>query len=238
MSDHKDSLPTLDAKIVSDIVDAVLTSAKITMPSSKASLKDYISQTENDDHDLSVNEVVELYNLIHSRKGPYRFYDLTDSEQDAEVEVVRAAFDLGRDGIEELREALAEADENVKQLEEEASRPLEMSEFEKKHLDFIQSQAWKAAVEWINQQGSEAIDLEEMEAANPYEPDIFPPTEHGTVIAGEGSHLAIETKNGLEFLTLTYQESSDSWVGVEDTNGTIRRIDTKDIKPGTWEVVK
>ena len=58
MEDNKDALLNLDAKIVSDIVEAVMTSIKADSkvsikPVSKVSLKDYIEQAENDDHDLS-----------------------------------------------------------------------------------------------------------------------------------------------------------------------------------------
>ena len=77
-----------------------------------------------------------------------------------------------------------------------------------------------------------------MELANPFDPNKFPPTERGTVISGVGNHSVVETKDGLEFLTLTYMEPSNSWVGVEEIYGDIRHVETKNIKPGTWKVVE
>lgn len=238
MDDNKDSLPTLDAKIVSDIVDAVLTSTRITVPVSKVSLKDYIEQVENDDHDLSAYDVAELFDRIHIPRGSDPFYDLTVNEQNGEIEMARAAFDLGRDESEDLRIALEEAESKVAQLEEAVTRPLEDPESEKERNDLLQSEAWKAAVEWVRHNGPESVDLRKMELANPFDPNKFPPIEHGTVISGVGNHSVVETKDGLEFLTLTYMDPSNSWVGVEEIYGDIRNVETKNIKPGTWKVVK
>ena len=124
------------------------------------------------------------------------------------------------------------------QLEEAVTRPLEDPKDEKKRFDAITSAAWKTAVEWVRHNGHESVDLRKMELANPFDPNKFPPTEHGTVISGEGNHSVVETKDGLEFLTLTYMEPSNSWVGVEEIYGDIRHVETKNIKPGTWKVVE
>lgn len=235
MDDNKDALLNLDAKIVSDIVEAVMTSIKAD---SKVSLKDLPTQTGDDGHDLSEEDVAELFDLVHTSRGAVQFYDLPDHQQSAAAATIRAAYDLGRDDTEDLRIALEEAERKVAQLEESVTRPLEDPESEKKRIDLLQSEAWKDAVEWVSYSGYEAVDLRKMELANPFDPNKFPPTERGTVISGVGNHSVVETKDGLEFLTLTYMEPSNSWVGVEEIYGDIRNVETKNIKPGTWKVVK
>ena len=243
MEDNKDALLNLDAKIVSDIVEAVMTSIKADSkvsikPVSKVSLKDYIEQAENDDHDLSAYDVAELFDLVHASRGEVQFYDLPIHQQNAAAATIRAAYDLGQDDAEDLRIALEEAERKVAQLEESVTRPLEDPESEKKRIDLLQSEAWKDAVEWVSYSGYESVDIRKMELANPFDPNKFPPIEHGTVISGVGNHSVVETKDGLEFLTLTYMEPSNSWVGVEEIYGDIRNVETKNIKPGTWKVVK
>ena len=235
MDDNKDALLNLDAKIVSDIVEAVMTSIKAD---SKVSLKDLPTQTGDDGHDLSEEDVAELFDLVHASRGAVQFYDLPVHQQNAAAATIRAAYDLGQDGAEDLRIALEEAERKVAQLEESVTRPLEDPESEKKRIDLLQSEAWKDAVEWVSYSGYESVDLRKMELANPFDPNKFPPTEHGTVISGVGNHSVVETKDGLEFLTLTYMEPSNSWVGVEEIYGDIRNVETKNIKPGTWKVVK
>ena len=235
MEDNKDALLNLDAKIVSDIVEAVMTSIKAD---SKVSLKDLPTQTGDDGHDLSEEDVAELFDLVHASRGEVQFYDLPVHQQNAAAATIRAAYDLGQDDAEDLRIALEEAERKVAQLEESVTRPLEDPESEKKRIDLLQSEAWKDAVEWVRHNGPESVDLRKMELANPFDPNKFPPTEHGTVISGEGNHSVVETKDGLEFLTLTYMEPSNSWVGVEEIYGDIRNVETKNIKPGTWKVVK
>lgn len=235
MDDNKDALLNLDAKIVSDIVEAVMTSIKAD---SKVSLKDLPTQTEDDGHDLSEEDVAELFDLVHASRGAVQFYDLPVHQQSAAAATIRAAYDLGQDDAEDLRIALEEAERKVAQLEESVTRPLEDPESEKKRIDLLQSEAWKDAVEWVSYSGYESVDLRKMELANPFDPNKFPPTEHGTVISGVGNHSVVETKDGLEFLTLTYMEPSNSWVGVEEIYGDIRNVETKNIKPGTWKVVK
>ena len=235
MDDNKDALLNLDAKIVSDIVEAVMTSIKAD---SKVSLKDLPTQTGDDGHDLSEEDVAELFDLVHASRGAVQFYDLPVHQQNAAAATIRAAYDLGQDDAEDLRIALEEAERKVAQLEESVTRPLEDPESEKKRIDLLQSEAWKDAVEWVSYSGYESVDLRKMELANPFDPNKFPPTEHGTVISGEGNHSVVETKDGLEFLTLTYMEPSNSWVGVEEIYGDIRNVETKNIKPGTWKVVK
>ena len=235
MDDNKDTLPTLDAKIVSDIVDAVMTSIKAD---SKVSLKDLPSQAEDNDHGLSDEDVAELFDLVHASRGAVQFYDLPVHQQSAAAATIRAAYDLGQDDAEDLRIALEEAERKVAQLEESVTRPLEDPESEKKRIDLLQSEAWKDAVEWVSYSGYESVDLRKMELANPFDPNKFPPTERGTVISGVGNHSVVETKDGLEFLTLTYMEPSNSWVGVEEIYGDIRNVETKNIKPGTWKVVE
>lgn len=235
MDDNKDALLNLDAKIVSDIVEAVMTSIKAD---SKVSLKDLPTQTGDDGHDLSEEDVAELFDLVHASRGAVQFYDLPVHQQSAAAATIRAAYDLGQDDAEDLRIALEEAERKVAQLEESVTRPLEDPESEKKRIDLLQSEAWKDAVEWVSYSGYESVDLRKMELANPFDPNKFPPTEHGTVISGVGNHSVVETKDGLEFLTLTYMEPSNSWVGVEEIYGDIRNVETKNIKPGTWKVVK
>ena len=235
MDDNKDALLNLDAKIVSDIVEAVMTSIKAD---SKVSLKDLPTQTGDDGHDLSEEDVAELFDLVHDSRGEVQFYDLPVHQQSAAAATIRAAYDLGQDDAEELRIVLKEAESKLAQLEEAVTRPLEDPKEEKKRFDAITSAAWKAAVEWVRHNGPESVDLRKMELANPFDPNKFPPTEHGTVISGVGNHSVVETKDGLEFLTLTYMEPSNSWVGVEEIYGDIRNVDTEDIKPGTWKVVK
>ena len=235
MDDNKDALLNLDAKIVSDIVEAVMTSIKAD---SKVSLKDLPTQTGDDGHDLSEEDVAELYDLVHASRGAVQFYDLPVHQQNAAAATIRAAYDLGQDDAEDLRIALEEAERKVAQLEESVTRPLEDPESEKKRIDLLQSEAWKDAVEWVSYSGYESVDLRKMELANPFDPNKFPPTEHGTVISGVGNHSVVETKDGLEFLTLTYMEPSNSWVGVEEIYGDIRHVETKNIKPGTWKVVE
>ena len=235
MDDNKDALLNLDAKIVSDIVEAVMTSIKAD---SKVSLKDLPTQTGDDGHDLSDEDVAELFDLVHASRGADQFYDLPVHQQNAAAATIRAAYDLGQDDAEDLRIALEEAERKVAQLEESVTRPLEDPESEKKRIDLLQSEAWKDAVEWVSYSGYESVDLRKMELANPFDPNKFPPTERGTVISGVGNHSVIETKDGLEFLTLTYMEPSNSWVGVEEIYGDIRNVETKNIKPGTWKVVK
>lgn len=235
MDDNKDALLNLDAKIVSDIVEAVMTSIKAD---SKVSLKDLPTQTGDDGHDLSEEDVAELFDLVHASRGAVQFYDLPVHQQNAAAATIRAAYDLGQDDAEDLRIALEEAERKVAQLEESVTRPLEDPESEKKRIDLLQSEAWKDAVEWVSYSGYESVDLRKMELANPFDPNKFPPTEHGTVISGVGNHSVVETKDGLEFLTLTYMEPSNSWVGVEEIYGDIRNVETKNIKPGTWKVVK
>lgn len=235
MDDNKDALLNLDAKIVSDIVEAVMTSIKAD---SKVSLKDLPTQTGDDGHDLSEEDVAELFDLVHASRGAVQFYDLPVHQQSAAAATIRAAYDLGQDDAEDLRIALEEAERKVAQLEESVTRPLEDPESEKKRIDLLQSEAWKDAVEWVRHNGPESVDLRKMELANPFDPNKFPPTEHGTVISGVGNHSVVETKDGLEFLTLTYMEPSNSWVGVEEIYGDIRNVETKNIKPGTWKVVK
>lgn len=235
MEDNKDALLNLDAKIVSDIVEAVMTSIKAD---SKVSLKDLPTQTGDDGHDLSEEDVAELFDLVHASRGAVQFYDLPVHQQNAAAATIRAAYDLGQDDAEDLRIALEEAERKVAQLEESVTRPLEDPESEKKRIDLLQSEAWKDAVEWVSYSGYESVDLRKMELANPFDPNKFPPTEHGTVISGVGNHSVVETKDGLEFLTLTYMEPSNSWVGVEEIYGDIRNVETKNIKPGTWKVVK
>lgn len=235
MEDNKDALLNLDAKIVSDIVEAVMTSIKTD---SKVSLKDLPTQTGDDGHDLSEEDVAELFDLVHASRGAVQFYDLPVHQQNAAAATIRAAYDLGQDDAEDLRIALEEAERKVAQLEESVTRPLEDPESEKKRIDLLQSEAWKDAVEWVSYSGYESVDLRKMELANPFDPNKFPPTEHGTVISGVGNHSVVETKDGLEFLTLTYMEPSNSWVGVEEIYGDIRNVETKNIKPGTWKVVK
>ena len=235
MDDNKDALLNLDAKIVSDIVEAVMTSIKAD---SKVSLKDLPTQTGDDGHDLSEEDVAELFDLVHASRGAVQFYDLPVHQQSAAAATIRAAYDLGQDDAEDLRIALEEAESKVAQLEEAVTRPLEDPESEKERNDLLQSEAWKAAVEWVRHNGPESVDLRKMELANPFDPNKFPPIEHGTVISGVGNHSVVETKDGLEFLTLTYMEPSNSWVGVEEIYGDIRNVETKNIKPGTWKVVK
>lgn len=235
MDDNKDALLNLDAKIVSDIVEAVMTSIKAD---SKVSLKDLPTQTGDDGHDLSDEDVAELFDLVHASRGADQFYDLPVHQQNAAAATIRAAYDLGQDDAEDLRIALEEAERKVAQLEESVTRPLEDPESEKKRIDLLQSEAWKDAVEWVSYSGYESVDLRKMELANPFDPNKFPPTERGTVISGVGNHSVIETKDGLEFLTLTYMEPSNLWVGVEEIYGDIRNVETKNIKPGTWKVVK
>ena len=235
MDDNKDALLNLDAKIVSDIVEAVMTSIKAD---SKVSLKDLPTQTGDDGHDLSEEDVAELFDLVHASRGAVQFYDLPVHQQSAAAATIRAAYDLGQDDAEDLRIALEEAERKVAQLEESVTRPLEDPESEKKRIDLLQSEAWKDAVEWVSYSGYESVDLRKMELANPFDPNKFPPIEHGTVISGVGNHSVVETKDGLEFLTLTYMEPSNSWVGVEEIYGDIRNVETKNIKPGTWKVVK
>ena len=235
MDDNKDTLPTLDAKIVSDIVEAVMTSIKAD---SKVSLKDLPSQAGDNDHGLSDEDVAELFDLVHASRGAVQFYDLPVHQQNAAAATIRAAYDLGQDDAEDLRIALEEAERKVAQLEESVTRPLEDPESEKKRIDLLQSEAWKDAVEWVSYSGYESVDLRKMELANPFDPNKFPPTERGTVISGVGNHSVVETKDGLEFLTLTYMEPSNSWVGVEEIYGDIRNVETKNIKPGTWKVVE
>lgn len=235
MDDNKDALLNLDAKIVSDIVEAVMTSIKAD---SKVSLKDLPTQTGDDGHDLSEEDVAELFDLVHASRGAVQFYDLPVHQQNAAAATIRAAYDLGQDDAEDLRISLEEAERKVAQLEESVTRPLEDPESEKKRIDLLQSEAWKDAVEWVSYSGYESVDLRKMELANPFDPNKFPPTEHGTVISGVGNHSVVETKDGLEFLTLTYMEPSNSWVGVEEIYGDIRNVETKNIKPGTWKVVK
>jgi len=235
VEDNKDALLNLDAKIVSDIVEAVMTSIKTD---SKVSLKDLPTQTGDDGHDLSEEDVAELFDLVHASRGAVQFYDLPVHQQNAAAATIRAAYDLGQDDAEDLRIALEEAERKVAQLEESVTRPLEDPESEKKRIDLLQSEAWKDAVEWVSYSGYESVDLRKMELANPFDPNKFPPTEHGTVISGVGNHSVVETKDGLEFLTLTYMEPSNSWVGVEEIYGDIRNVETKNIKPGTWKVVK
>lgn len=235
MDDNKDALLNLDAKIVSDIVEAVMTSIKAD---SKVSLKDLPSQAEDNDHGLSDEDVAELFDLVHASRGAVQFYDLPVHQQSAAAATIRAAYDLGQDDAEDLRIALEEAERKVAQLEESVTRPLEDPESEKKRIDLLQSEAWKDAVEWVSYSGYESVDLRKMELANPFDPNKFPPTEHGTVISGVGNHSVVETKDGLEFLTLTYMEPSNSWVGVEEIYGDIRNVETKNIKPGTWKVVE
>ena len=235
MEDNKDALLNLDAKIVSDIVEAVMTSIKAD---SKVSLKDLPTQTGDDGHDLSEEDVAELFDLVHASRGAVQFYDLPVHQQNAAAATIRAAYDLGQDDAEDLRIALEEAERKVAQLEESVTRPLEDPESEKKRIDLLQSEAWKDAVEWVKNNASGDVDIRKMELANPFDPNKFPPTEHGTVISGEGNHSVVETKDGLEFLTLTYMEPSNSWVGVEEIYGDIRNIETKNIKPGTWKVVE
>ena len=235
MEDNKDALLNLVAKIVSDIVEAVMTSIKTD---SKVSLKDLPTQTGDDGHDLSEEDVAELFDLVHASRGAVQFYDLPVHQQNAAAATIRAAYDLGQDDAEDLRIALEEAERKVAQLEESVTRPLEDPESEKKRIDLLQSEAWKDAVEWVSYSGYESVDLRKMELANPFDPNKFPPTEHGTVISGVGNHSVVETKDGLEFLTLTYMEPSNSWVGVEEIYGDIRNVETKNIKPGTWKVVK
>lgn len=235
MDDNKDALLNLDAKIVSDIVEAVMTSIKAD---SKVSLKDLPTQTGDDGHDLSEEDVAELFDLVHASRGVVQFYDLPVHQQNAAAATIRAAYDLGQDDAEDLRIALEEAERKVAQLEESVTRPLEDPESEKKRIDLLQSEAWKDAVEWVSYSGYESVDLRKMELANPFDPNKFPPTERGTVISGVGNHSVVETKDGLEFLTLTYMEPSNSWVGVEEIYGDIRNVETKNIKPGTWKVVK
>lgn len=243
MEDNKDALLNLDAKIVSDIVEAVMTSIKADSkvsikPVSKVSLKDYIEQAENDDHDLSAYDVAELFDLVHASRGEVQLYDLPIHQQNAAAATIRAAYDLGQDDAEELRIDLEEAKKKLAQLEEAVTRPLEDPKDEKKRFDAITSAAWKTAVEWVKNNASGDVDIRKMELANPFDPNKFPPTEHGTVISGEGNHSVVETKDGLEFLTLTYMEPSNSWVGVEEIYGDIRHVETKNIKPGTWKVVE
>ena len=235
MDDNKDALLNLDAKIVSDIVEAVMTSIKAD---SKVSLKDLPTQTGDDGHDLSEEDVAELFDLVHASRGEVQFYDLPVHQQSAAAATIRAAYDLGQDDAEELRIVLKDAESKLAQLEEAVTRPLEDPESEKKRIDLLQSEAWKDAVEWVSYSGYESVDLRKMELANPFDPNKFPPTEHGTVISGVGNHSVVETKDGLEFLTLTYMEPSNSWVGVEEIYGDIRNVETKNIKPGTWKVVE
>ena len=235
MDDNKDALLNLDAKIVSDIVEAVMTSIKAD---SKVSLKDLPTQTGDDGHDLSDEDVAELFDLVHASRGAVQFYDLPDHQQSAAAATIRAAYDLGQDDAEDLRIALEEAESKLAQLEEAVTRPLEDPKDEKKRFDAITSAAWKTAVEWVKNNASGDVDIRKMELANPFDPNKFPPTEHGTVISGVGNHSVVETKDGLEFLTLTYMEPSNSWVGVEEIYGDIRNVETKNIKPGTWKVVK
>lgn len=234
MDDNKDALPTLDAKIVSDIVEAVMTSIKAD---SKASLKDLPSQTENDTHTLSEEYIAELYDLVHATRGEAQFYYMTVNEREAEAELIRLAYSLGQDDAEELRIALEEAESKLAQLEEAVTRPLEDPKEEKKRRDLLQSEVWKSAVEWVSLHGTEYVDLREMELANPFNPNKFPPTERGTVIVYSDDCTAISTFDGLTFLTLAYRESSDSWMGAEKDGG-IWYVDTEDIEPGTWKVVE
>lgn len=235
MDDNKDALINLDAKIVSDIVEAVMTSIKAD---SKVSLKDLPTQTGDDGHDLSEEDVAELFDLVHASRGADQFYDLPVHQQNAAAATIRAAYDLGQDDAEELRIDLEEAKKKLAQLEEAVTRPLEDPKDEKKRFDAITSAAWKTAVEWVKNNASGDVDIRKMELANPFDPNKFPPTEHGTVISGVGNHSVVETKDGLEFLTLTYMEPSNSWVGVEEIYGDIRHVETKNIKPGTWKVVE
>lgn len=235
MGDNKDTLPTLDAKIVSDIVDAVMTSIKAD---SKVSLKDLPSQTENDDHGLSDEEVAELFDLINASGGADQFHNLPLHQKIAAETTIRAAYYLGLDDGEDLRIALDEAERKVAQLEESVTRPREDPKEEKKRHDRLQSEAWKSAVEWVRHHGTESVDLRKMELANPFDPNKFPPAEHGTVIASSDDYMVIQTTDRLEFFTLTYVESKDVWVGVDTDDEEIWYVDTEDIRPGTWKVVE
>lgn len=235
MDDNKDALLNLDAKIVSDIVEAVMTSIKAD---SKVSLKDLPTQTGDDGHDLSDEDVAELFDVVHASRGEVQFYDLPVHQQSAAAETIRAAYDLGQDDAEYLRATLKDAESKLAQLEEAVTRPLEDPKDEKKRFDAITSAAWKTAVEWVRHNGPESVDLRKMELANPFDPNKIPPAEHGTVIASSDDHMVIQTTDRLEFFTLTYVESSDWWVGVEVNDEDIRYVETEDIKPGTWKVVE